>query len=48
MLLTGDESIREVIAFPKTQKGTCLFTGAPSEVTEEQLRELAIKVDWGE
>jgi aspartyl-tRNA synthetase len=48
MLLTGDESIREVIAFPKTQKGTCLLTGAPSEVTEEQLRELAIKVDLGE
>ncbi|MFQ6044480.1 MAG: aspartate--tRNA ligase [Candidatus Poribacteria bacterium] len=48
MLLTGDESIREVIAFPKTQKGTCLLTGAPSEVTEEQLRELTIKVDWGE
>ena len=48
MLLAGDESIREVIAFPKTQKGTCLLTGAPSEVTEEQLRELAIKVDLGE
>ena len=48
MLLTGDESIREVIAFPKTQKGTCLLTGAPSEVTEEQLRELAVKVDLGE
>jgi aspartyl-tRNA synthetase len=48
MLLAGDESIREVIAFPKTQKGTCLLTGAPSEVQEEQLRELAIKVDLGE
>ena len=45
MLLTGDESIREVIAFPKTQKGTCLVTNAPSEVPEEQLEELAIKVD---
>jgi len=48
MLLAGDESIREVIAFPKTQKGMCLLTGAPSDVTEEQLSELAIKVDLGE
>lgn len=45
MLLTGDESIREVIAFPKTQKGTCLVTNAPSEVPEEQLEELALKVE---
>jgi len=45
MLLTEDNSIREVIAFPKTQKGTCLVTGAPSQVPEEQLRELGIKVD---
>ncbi|MCD6231656.1 aspartate--tRNA ligase [Candidatus Aerophobetes bacterium] len=44
MLLSGEESIREVIAFPKTQKGTCLLTDAPSKVTEEQLEELHLKV----
>jgi len=41
-LLLGLESIREVIAFPKTQKGTCLMTEAPSEATERQLKELNI------
>ncbi|MFH1800443.1 MAG: aspartate--tRNA ligase [Candidatus Omnitrophota bacterium] len=39
-LLLGRESIREVIAFPKTQKGTCLMTDAPSPATERQLKEL--------
>jgi aspartyl-tRNA synthetase len=39
-LLMGRESIREVIAFPKTQKGTCLMTDAPSPATERQLKEL--------
>ena len=45
MLLTGASSIREVIAFPKTQKATCLLTDAPSEVDQKQLKELYIKLD---
>jgi len=44
MLLTGSESIREVIAFPKTQKGVCLMSEAPSRVDEKQLRELGIRL----
>ncbi|MHB1847285.1 MAG: amino acid--tRNA ligase-related protein, partial [Deltaproteobacteria bacterium] len=43
MLLAGGESLRDVIPFPKTQKGTDLMTGAPGEVTSEQLRELHVK-----
>ena len=43
MLLTKANSIREVIAFPKTQKAICLMTQAPSEVNKEQLDELNIK-----
>jgi aspartyl-tRNA synthetase len=43
MLLTGNTSIREVIAFPKTASGTCLMTSAPSEVAPRQLKELSIK-----
>lgn len=43
MLLTGCESIRDTIAFPKTQKGTCLLTDAPSPVDEKQLREIHIR-----
>ena len=45
MLMTGEENIREVIAFPKTQSGLCLLTGAPSEVNDDQLEELSIRVD---
>ncbi len=45
MLLAGASSIREVIAFPKTQKATCLLTDAPSEVDLKQLKELYIKLD---
>ncbi len=45
MLLSGAGSIRDVIAFPKTQKATCLMTQAPSEVDPKQLRELRLKAD---
>ena len=44
MLMTGASSIREVIAFPKTQSATCLLTQAPGEVDNKQLRELSIRV----
>ena len=44
MLLTGCQSIRDVIAFPKTQKATCLLTNAPSQVSQAQLRELGIRL----
>jgi aspartyl-tRNA synthetase len=44
MLLSGGTSIRDVIAFPKTQRATCMMTDAPSAVGPEQLRELGLKV----
>jgi aspartyl-tRNA synthetase len=45
MIICGADSIREVIAFPKTQTAACLLTDAPSNIPKKQLRELNIKVN---
>ncbi len=45
MLLAGEESIREIIPFPMNKNAQDLLMGAPSEVTEKQLKELSIKLD---
>ncbi len=46
MLFVNGESLRDVIPFPKTQKGTCLLTNAPSDVSEKQLKELKLKIEY--
>jgi aspartyl-tRNA synthetase len=48
MLITGSNSIRDVIAFPKTQKATCPLTEAPASVSRKQLTELFLRPDWKE
>ena len=47
MLLCGESSIRDVIAFPKTQKAACLLTGAPSDTSKTQLEELHLRLRPG-
>jgi aspartyl-tRNA synthetase len=46
MLLAGEESIRDTIAFPKTQQARCLLTGAPADVDDKQLLELHVASTW--
>jgi len=48
MLLAGEDSIRDVIAFPKTQQARCLLTSAPSDVDEKQLKELYVASTYEE
>jgi aspartyl-tRNA synthetase len=44
MILTGSDSIRDVIAFPKSQKATCLLSDAPNQVDDKQLQELGVRL----
>jgi len=44
MLMAGASTIRDVMAFPKTQSASCLLTNAPGVVSERQMRELALRV----
>ncbi len=44
MLMSGQPSIRDVIAFPKTQRAACLLTNAPSEAAKTQLEELSLRL----
>jgi aspartyl-tRNA synthetase len=48
MIITGSDSIRDVIAFPKTQRATCPLTDAPASVDRKQLTELYLRPDWKE
>ncbi len=48
MIITGSDSIRDVIAFPKTQRATCPLTEAPAKVSRKQLTELYLRPDWKE
>jgi aspartyl-tRNA synthetase len=48
MLLSGAKSLRDVIAFPKSQRAICMLTDAPSSVDARQLRELGIRLSGGE
>jgi aspartyl-tRNA synthetase len=48
MLLAGEESIRDTIAFPKTQQARCLMTQAPAGVAGKQLEELHVASTWVE
>jgi aspartyl-tRNA synthetase len=48
MIMTGSDSIRDVIAFPKTQTAACLLTNAPTPVPNKVLRELGVKVSLPE
>ena len=46
MLLSGEDSIRDTIAFPKTQQARCLMTEAPGQISNNQLEELYVESTW--